>query len=291
MKVIKVSNSKYPRLLKQIGNPPKELYYKGKWDTRLFKNCLTVVGSRRITTYGRRITDQLVTKIASAGVTIISGFMYGVDAQAHKAALSAGGRTIAVMPCGIDLIHPEYQKDIYEEILAKDGLIVSEWEGDSCPTFWTYPQRNRIVAGLSQATLVVEAGHKSGSLITADLAKKFNRELFAVPGPLTSSVSQGTLQLIKDGAEMVISANDVLSYYGLSNSEYSTNCFSFSGLNRLEQSIVESLAQEPREIDVLSRLVDVSASELGAALSLMQLRGVISEEEGKYYVNSSRSNS
>jgi len=291
MKIIKISNSKYPRLLKQIGNPPKELYYKGKWDAKVFKNCLAVVGSRKMTTYGRRITDELVTKIASAGVTIISGFMYGVDVQAHKAALSAGGRTIAVMPCGIDLIHPEYQKDTYEEILAKNGLIISEWEGNSYPTLWTYPQRNRIVAGLSQATLVVEAGHKSGSLITADLAKKFKRKLFAIPGPLTSSVSQGTLQLIKEGAQMVTSANDILTHYGLDNSKQPTSCFSFAGLSNLEQSIVESLAQEPKEKDVLLRLVNISVSELGAALSLMQLRGIVNEEEGKYYVNSSGSNS
>ncbi len=289
MKTVKINSSKYPPRLKVIKEPPNLLCYKGKWTTDIFDNCLAVVGSRQMTSYGRRITDELVSKIAQAGVTIVSGFMYGVDAQAHKAALSVGGRTIAVMPCGIDLIHPEYQDDLYQEILAKDGLIISEIEGDFPPALWTYPRRNRIVSGLSQATLVVEAGLKSGSLITADLTKRFGRKLFAVPGQLTSSVSQGTLQLIKQGAGIVTNADDILSVYGLRQAECSKNIF--SGLNKLERSIVEKLVQEPREIDTLSRLLNISAAELGATVSLMQLRGIIGEEEGKYYVNSTGSNS
>lgn len=283
MKVVEIKSPKYPSLLKQINNPPQRLYYQGKWDSELFNHCLAVVGSRQMTSYGRRITDELVSKIASAGVTIVSGFMYGVDAQAHKAALLGGGKTIAVMPCGINLIHPSYQDDLYREIITKGGLIISEMEGDFPPATWIYPQRNRIVAGLSQATLVIEAGLKSGSLITAGLAKKFGRRLFAVPGPLTSSVSQGTLQLIKDGASMVTSADDILEVYGLKEARSKEKvCL---GLNKLEQSIVEKLAQEPREIDDLSRLVGASASELGATLSLMQLRGIVSKEGGKYYVS------
>ncbi len=285
MKVIEINNSEYPYLLSQITDTPGKLYCKGEWNVNIFENCLAVVGSRQMTNYGRRITDELVSKIALAGITIVSGFMYGVDAQAHKAALSSGGRTIAVMPCGIDFIHPAYQKKLYEEIIAKGGLIISEMEGNFPPASWTYPKRNRIIAGFSQATLVIEAGLRSGSLITAGFAKKFSRKLFAVPGPLTSSVSQGSLQLIKEGADMVLSANDILADYGLMNSECSANGSSYSGLDKLEQSIVEKLAREPREIDVLSRLVSVSASELGAILSLMQLRGIVSEDEGRYYIN------
>lgn len=289
MKTVKINSSKYPTRLKSIQDPPGILYYKGKWGAGIFDNCLAVVGSRQMTSYGRRITDELVSKIAQAGVTIVSGFMYGVDAQAHKAALSVGGRTIAVMPCGIDLIHPEYQEELYKEILAKEGLIISEIEGDFPPALWTYPKRNRIVTGLSQATLVVEAGLKSGSLITADLTKRFGRKLFAVPGQLTSSVSQGTSQLIKEGAGIVTNADDILAVYGLRQAECCKNIF--SGLNKLERSIVERLVQEPREIDALSRLLNISAAELGATISLMQLRGIIGEEEGKYYANSSGSNS
>lgn len=287
MKVISINSAEYPCLLKQAGNPPEKIYYKGNWDKRLFDNCLAVVGSRKMTTYGRRITEQLVSEIACQGVTIISGFMYGIDAVAHKAAISAGGRTIAVMPCGINRIHPEYQKELHEEIITSRGLIISEWPGDSQPSSWTYPKRNRIVAGLSQATLIVEAGLKSGSLITADLAKRFKRRLFAVPGPLTSSVSQGTLRLIKEGADMVMAAEDILKVYGLKNSQCPAKSVLYRGLNKLQKSIIEKLSREPSEIDALSRLSGVSASKLGVALSLMQLQGLISEEGGKYYVNTS----
>lgn len=287
MKTIKINNSKYPALLKQINNPPEKLYYKGNWDSRLFKNCLAVVGSRQMTSYGRRVTEQLISKVAAAGITIVSGFMYGVDAQAHKTALSAGGKTIAVMPCGIDVIHPAHQKNLYHEIIRTGGIILSEIEGNSLPKFWTYPKRNRIVAGLSQATIVIEAGIKSGSLITAAFAKKYYRRLFAVPGAITSVVSQGTLQLIREGADMAVSANDILSAYGLAEIEIPADKISALSLNKLELNILEKLIQEPREIDELSRLAGVSASELGAALSLMQLRGLIIKEEGKYYVSES----
>jgi len=285
MKIVTINSSKYPCLLKGIHQPPESLYYKGRWREGIFKCCLAVVGARAMTSYGRRVTDELVSKVAKAGVTIVSGFMYGVDAQAHRAALSVDGKTIAVMPCGIDLIHPEYQDELYRQILTKNGLIISEIEGSSPPGLWTYPRRNRIVAGLSQATLVVEAGLKSGSLITADLTKRFGRKLFVVPGPLTSSVSQGTLQLIKEGASMVTSADDILEVYGLK----STGAYGAGprqkNLNSLERKIIEKLAQEPREIDVLSRLVHTASANLGATLSLMQLRGLVNEEEGKYYVS------
>ncbi len=286
MKVVEINNPAYPRLLKHINKPPKKLYYKGFWDTKLFDKCLAVVGSRQMTSYGRRMTDQLVSRVAATGITIVSGFMYGVDAQAHKAALSVGGKTVAVMPCGIDLIHPGHQKNLYEEIIARGGLILSKWEGDFSPAHWTYPKRNRIVAGLSQATLVIEAARKSGSLITARLAKIFGRKLFAVPGPLTSPVSEGTLQLIRGGVEMVTNPNDILAHYGLKQSEPKAVSSSPLNLNKLEHKILEKLVQEPREIDTLSRLVGIPASTLGATLSLMLLRGVINEEEGKYYVNS-----
>ncbi len=156
---IKIDDEKYPRLLKEIGSPaPKKLYYKGDLNNDIFKNCLAVVGSRHLTSYGRRVTERFVAEIASAGITIVSGFMYGGDEAAHSAAVKAGGKTIAVMPCGIDIIHPEYQKGLYEEILKNNGLIISEYEGKFLPVTWTYVKRNRIVAGLSRAVLVVEAG-------------------------------------------------------------------------------------------------------------------------------------
>ncbi|MCK4519346.1 MAG: DNA-processing protein DprA [Candidatus Omnitrophica bacterium] len=283
--IVEISDPKYPSLLKKIDQPPEKLYYKGNWNAALFEKCLAVVGSRKMTSYGRQITAKLVSEIAAEGITIVSGFMYGIDAAAHKAALAAGGKTIAVMPCGIDLIHPEYQADLYKEILKNDGLIISEFEGAFPPALWTYPRRNRIVAGLSLAAMVIEAGQKSGSLITAGLAEKYKRKLFAVPGQLTSTQSKGTLRLIKAGASIVTCAQDVLAAYGISNHKIPGEKLRSLNLNKLERNIVEKLQQEPMRIDALSRLLEVTASEIGTSVSLMQLKGFLFEEEGKYYVN------
>jgi len=284
----------YPKLLKETKGAPKQLYYKGSWDKEIFKNCLAVVGSRRLTSYGQRIVQDLVEELAGAGLTIVSGFMYGGDAMAHQAALNGGGQTIAVMPCGIERIHPAYQKKLYQEILNNKGLIISEYQGDSQPVLWTYPQRNRIVAGLAKAVLVLEAGPKSGSLITASYAKKFKRKVFAVPGPIISRLSEGTNLLIKEGAEMVLSARDILKYYRshsvissrftLKGSDASQK-FRNARFEGLEKKIFELLEREPLGIDELSRQLEISVSELGTKLSLMQIKGLISQTGNKYYVN------
>jgi len=280
--VITKENPKYPALLQEIPDAPKQLYYKGGWDEKLFEDCLAVVGTRRMTSYGRRVTEQIVGEIAAAGVIIVSGFMYGVDATAHKAALAANGKTIAVMPCGIERIHPEHQEDLYEE-LVQTGLVVSEWEADIPPARWMYPARNRIVAGLSKATLVVEAGAPSGSLITANLTLQYERKLFAVPGPITSLVSKGTIQLLKEGAGLVSSAKDVLEFYHMTSS--STKPVVKQKMAGIEGKILEQLLGEPLGIDVLARNLEMPAAQIGTTLSMMQLNGFIEEDSGKYYVS------
>ena len=286
--VITINDPKYPRLLKEISDPPKQLYYRGNWDEKIFENCLAVVGSRKMTSYGKQITNKLVSEIASRGITIASGFMYGIDAEAHKTALDVGARTIAVMPCGIERIHPEYQTKLYADILENNGLIISEFEGDSLPAFWTYPKRNRIIAGLSKATMVIEAGLKSGSLITANLAKKYKRKVFAVPGPLTSVLSQGICQLIKQGSDIVTCAGDILEYYnvGATLVVAQTEEGNHKGLplQTVEQRIIQKLQQEPMEIDALSRMLGISSAKTGTTMSLMQLKGLIFIENGKYFV-------
>ncbi len=292
--VIEIKDKKYPKLLKKIGSQaPKKLYYKGNWPDDIFENCLAVVGSRRLTSYGRRATEQLVTEIAGAGITIVSGFMYGGDEAAHTAAVKIGAKTIAVMPCGIDIIHPEYQEKLYNEILENNGLIISEYEGNFLPQNWSYVQRNRIVAGLSKAILVVEAGLNSGSLITAGYSKKYGRKIFAVPGQITSEVSKGTIKLIKEGAEIVTEARDILKYYKiLVNSEAkrappSHNCVraGLTPTGALEKEIIEQLKRESMEADAIARQLNVSAAKIGTTLSLMQLKGFISQEAGKYFIN------
>jgi DNA processing protein len=281
---VAITDPRYPKPLKKISKPPEKLHFKGDWDTSLFCNCLTVVGSRRRTTYGQTITNQLVTQLASAGITIVSGFMYGIDADAHQATVDSGCKTIAVMPCGVEVIHPAYQKNLYQEILDNQGLIISEFPKTYPPAVWTYPRRNRIMAALSKATLIIEAAPNSGTLITAKYAKEFGKKLFAVPGPLTSKNSIGTAQLIKEDAQIVTSADDILEYYNLINKHSQTQKKSTNTKDSLETKVLEKLKREPLEIDQLSRFLKIPVSELGKIISLMELKSLLLKEKGKYYI-------
>lgn len=307
--IIEASDKKYPKALKDaLGNlvaslGPKKLYYKG--DVSLLeqaeKKCLAVVGSRHLTYYGKKAIEQIVTQCASQGIVIVSGFMYGGDEQAHSATVRCGGKTIAVMPCGIERVHPENQKKLYQEILDTGGLIISEYEGNAMPQNFTYVQRDRLVAGLCRAVFVVEAALDSGSLITASYAKKYNRKIFALPGQITSEVSKGCLKLIKEGAELVTEANDILSFYKvLVNPKKSGGRASPLSLraepagegvaiqsagNTLEQKILFQLNREAMNIDDMAHLFSVPVSQLGTTLSLMQLKGQVNLEGGKYFIN------
>ncbi|MGM0439386.1 MAG: DNA-processing protein DprA [Patescibacteria group bacterium] len=288
---VKIEDKRYPKRLKKIKDAPKELYYKGNFSDEIFDKCLAVVGSRKMTNYGKKICDKLVSEVAARGITIVSGFMYGMDATAHRAAVKVGGKTIAVMPCGIEKIHPSYQEELYKEVIKKDGLILSEMPGKKGPAKWTYPQRNRIVAGLSQATLVVQAAKNSGSLITANLTKDFNRKLFAVPGPLTSKVSIGTANLIKNGADIVTCARDILDFFapkqaGMDFVEKSKSKNThYKNLSKKERQVVENLEVEPLEVDDIARKLNLPANKTGTILSKMQLKGVIEKEGNKYYLS------
>lgn len=298
---IDVDDKRYPEVLKEEFKKlipslaPKKLYYKGVWDNHIFENCLAVVGSRHLTNYGRQATQQIVTELASAGITIVSGFMYGGDEAAHSACVKCGGRTIACMPCGIDLIHPPQHKDLYKNILENNGLLISEYEGTTLPQQFTYIQRNRIVAGLSKAILVTEASLNSGSLITASYAKKFGKKIFALPGQITSDVAKGTLKLIKEGAEPVADAQDILKFFKVlvaqkktSRDPGSTQDCRTSGVlqsGSLEDKILDQLSRESMKADDMARMFCIPVSQIGTTLSLMQLKGLINLDSNKYYLN------
>lgn len=277
------SDPRYPRLLAETPGAPAQIFYRGGWKEDIFERCLAVVGSRRMTRYGRRMTEEIVSRVAASGVTIVSGFMYGVDATAHRAALKGGGRTIAVMPCGIDRVHPEHQADLHGEIMRQGGLIISEFAGTFAPTLWTYPKRNRIVAGLCQATLVVEAGTHSGSLITAHHALRFGRTLCAVPGNSTSPTSEGTNLLLKDGARLVTNAGDILALFDIVQKDEEGGGRPCSVFSTTEEDVFRALREEPLSIDDLAVRLSLSASQVGAALSVLQIAGRVEEEEGRYY--------
>ena len=290
--VVAKDDPRYPERLRGIAGAPERLYYKGRWEAALFAECLAVVGTRRMTSYGKRVTEQLVTEIAAAGVTIVSGFMYGIDAEAHRAALAAGGRTIAVMPCGIERISPAYQQDLYEAILQR-GLVLSELPGTTAAALWAFPKRNRIVAGLSQATLVIEGTEESGALITAAFARRYGRRVFAVPGPVTSPVSLGPIQLLREGAAVAARAEDVLAVYGKAQRKRAASAGVPAGadddtLGALERQILTHLRREPMPIDELARTLQASSADLGTALSLLVLSGRVIEAEGRYTLISRR---
>lgn len=274
---VSIDSENYPESLRNINDRPIIFYYKGFLNALVPDKCLAVVGSRRMTIYGRRVTEKIVYEVASRGITIVSGFMYGIDATSHKAALSAGGRTVAIMPCGINRVHPAYQRDLYQEILDSGGLIISEYPGNEQPQLWTYPRRNRIVAGLCKATLIVEAAISSGSLITANLAKEFGRKTLAVPGPITSTTSAGTNELIKSGAILIRNSQDILSVYGLGYDDLP--------IFEVKNNILAVLSREPMCLDELCEALDFSVAELGSKITVLLLSGQIVEEGGRYYVN------
>jgi DNA processing protein len=281
MQVIDMTSDEYPALLREVPDRPKKLYYLGNWDPSLFRDCLAVVGSRRRTDYGRRVCTEITRELAASGVTIVSGFMFGIDADAHAAALDAGGRTIAVMPCGADVIHPAHQKKLYQQVTAQGGLIISEYPPGATPDVWTYPRRNRIVAGLSQATLVIEAEAKSGSMITAQLTLDYDRELFAVPGPVDSRFSEGTLALIKDGAQLARCSEDILGFYGKARQGRELSSF-IATLDTAERAVADLLMRGPQSADELARASGQSVSGLAMLLSLLQMKGLVEMRHNRY---------
>ena len=209
-KVTFVSND-YPESLRVIPSPPKNIYVKGDLPSLSGAPSLAVVGSRKVTAYGKSVTDRLVRECAARGVTIISGLALGVDSIAHKATLEVGGRTIAVLPCGLDRVYPAQHHQLSEQILRQGGALLSEYEEGMPPLLQNFVARNRIVSGLAEAVLITEAAERSGTLHTAQFALDQGRTVLAVPGNITSPYSRGTNNLIKAGAIPVTSSEDILS--------------------------------------------------------------------------------
>lgn len=208
--IITINNPKYPRLLKEIPDPPSILYIRGKGSKINLEKTIAVVGTRHVTEYGASMTKKLVTDLVREGFTIISGLAYGVDAIAHRAAIDAGGKTIAVLGCGIDIIAPASNARLYWDIVNGHGAVVSEIPPGVVTDKKRFVTRNRIISGLSLGVVVVEGARKSGTLITARYAGEQGREVFAVPGPVTSKYSGAASYLLKNGAKLVESASDIV---------------------------------------------------------------------------------
>jgi len=281
---IKFGDKAYPKALLKIKNPPKQIYVQGDLNLDLLKKSLAIVGSRKMTRYGADCIDKFVADLVFEGITTISGFMYGVDTQVHQKTVDYGGRTIAVLGNGLNYLYPPENANLYTAILQNGGAVISEYKPESKPQLWKYPARNRIVSGLtSLGVLVIEAAIRSGSLITAGLALEQGKSLYALPGPITSSVSVGTNLLIKEGkARLVTSAFDVLGKESESKSEIKTKMP--EDLAEQEKQIWEALAREPMNVDELSVTLDVAVAELSATISMLALKGIVTENAGKYYL-------
>ncbi len=271
----------YSLLLKQIPNPPIVLFVKGNIKL-LSEKCLAIVGTRHITHYGRDITEMFAGQLSRAGLVIVSGMAYGVDGIAHKAAIEEKGKTIAVLGNGVDLPYPRENEKLYEEILDSGGLIISEYPPGEPPSIGSFPARNRIVAGLSSGVLVTEGASDSGSLITANFGLEFGRKVFAVPGPITSSLSAAPLRLIEKGAKLVVSPDDVIKDLGLKITDLKTNEKKFADLNKEEKKIIELIENEPLHFDEIARRLNIAPAKLGTTLSMMEVKGLIKNSGGSY---------
>lgn len=272
----------YPELLRQIRNPPFVLY--GKGDISLLKNQNTIgiVGARRTTQYGRDVTKLLTEELVLNGFAVVSGLALGVDAVSHMVALENNGKTIAVLGCGVDCCNPGENLSIYNEILKSGNCIISEFPLGMRPTQWSFPARNRIIAGLSQGVLVTEGAEDSGSLITGEFALKFNRKVFAVPGPITSTMSKGPYKLISKGAKLVTRTEDILKELSnplkpkIKNQELRVK----KGETKEEQMIIDLLQNEGFSFDELVRKTKLKSAQLSSILSMMEIKALVSSSPG-----------
>ncbi len=272
----------YPRLLYEIHDPPPVLYVRGTI-TEEDAWAVAVVGTRRASNYGREAARRLSSALARSGVTIVSGLARGIDGEAHRAALDAGGRTIAVLGCGVDQIYPpEYRNLAYQ--ITQHGALVSDYPIGTQPEGKNFPPRNRIISGLSLGVLVVEAGERSGALITADFAAEQGRDVFAVPGPIFRQSSMGTNRLIQDGAKMVTRPDDILEELNLTMVAVQVEARQVLPTNETETALLAHLSAEPVHVDDLGREVGLPIAEVSSTLALMELKGMVRQVGGMKYV-------
>ena len=272
----------YPKRLKELDQPPPLLYTQGEiipddeWS-------VAIVGTRRVTAYGRQVAEAIAGSLARNGLTIISGLARGVDSIAHQAALNAGGRTIAVLGSGLDRIYPPENRRLAELIKAS-GALISEFSPSTPPEASNFPQRNRLISGLSLAVIVVEAGIKSGALITANFAADQGREVFAVPGNITSPGSMGTNRLISNGAHPMLSADQVLEILELGLVAEHRSARVALPSDALEAQLFETLGGEPLHIDEITNRTEIPVEKVTAPLALMELKGMVRQMGGMQYI-------
>ena len=286
IKLLRIIDEDYPENLKNIYDPPPLLYIRGRLEAA-DKKAVAIVGSRKATGYGKDMAKELACGLALRGITVISGMARGIDTCAHEGALEVGGRTVAVLGCGVDIAYPPENRNLACNIL-KSGAVISEFAVGMGPMPANFPARNRIISGLSMGTVVIEAGEKSGSLITAEFALEQGREVFAVPGNAKEQESKGANKLIKEGAKMVTCVEDILEEF--SGMEYSKLIMQkaavkeYVGLDDDERKIMENLDTEPVHIDDMSRRTEYNTQKINSLLTMLELKGILKQLPGKFFI-------
>jgi DNA processing protein len=278
----------YPRLLWEIPSPPPLLYYRGKvngLENQSHVPSIAIVGTRHPTDHGKRWTRRLSTTLAQQGFTIVSGMAEGVDGEAHQSCLKAGGRTIAVLGTGVDVVYPQHHRGLYEDI-QKQGLVISEYPAGTQPNRANFPSRNRIIAGLSRATLVIEAPEKSGSLITARYANEFGGDIYALPNSPDIFAARGCLQLIRQGAEMILSEEELLEMLGAIPTMDNPTASVPQATPALEPRLAhvyQLLSTEPLAFDAIVQNLPMPTAEVAGILLELELMGLVTQIAGMRY--------
>ncbi len=265
--LIPLEDERYPKSLSETNDPPKLLYVWGERPEAMNGFSIAVVGSRKATSYGEAAAMHIAGDLAKSGVTVISGLAYGIDSAAHKAAVKNDGFTVGVLGTGIDVVYPKSGKNLFEEV-KKNGCLVSEFPLGMKAEKWTFPTRNRIIVGLSMGVVVVEAAEKSGSLITARIALEEGREVFAVPGSIFSPTSEGTNNLLRQGAKCVSTYEDVLEEFGYVKLK--------SDSERYEDPILKCLSTGPKSIEEMVQETGFDAETLSSKLTIFEIDGIVS---------------
>jgi DNA processing protein len=282
IQLITRDHAAYPAVLAQIAAPPPLLYVKGQISA-VDTWCVAVVGTRSPTAYGKEATRRIVGELAAAGVTIVSGLAIGVDTSAHTTTLEMAGRTLAVLASGLDQVYPQRNRALAERIAAS-GAIVSEFPLGTKPTPQLFPVRNRIISGLALATLVIEAGPQSGALITVRYALDQGRDVFAVPGPIFSRMSEGTNQLIRDGAGLITSGQDILEALNLSAVASQQEVQAALPDDPIEAAMLRLVSYDPQHINELGRQCELPFATVSATLALLELKGLVRQAGAMQYV-------
>lgn len=283
LKYITIEDAEYPELLKNIENPPAIIYYKGDLNSINFNKTLAVVGSRKTSRYAKEAVEILLSQLAGTDITIVSGLASGIDTTAHIAAINNNLKTIGVIASGFDYVYPATNKDLYKKIEDGNGAVFTEYYPTFEPLKFRFPQRNRIVSGLSYGTLVAEASLKSGALITANLTLEQGRELMCIPGLITNPNTEGIYKLLKDGATLVTKADDILEALNWEIKPVEQLKMDLNGLNDIESKIIEAVEIEEKGIDEIMSITGIDIDTLLINLTTMELKGIIKQVGGDRY--------